>query len=113
MSSYWGYNNIVEYNRGREKRATRALSRVKHVVNSLIVNTVRPGWIANVVKSYKNDKLCTVIISELAINANNKPNFKFHHGILRYKNIIVVGSSTNLTQVLIQAFHTSKLGWPF
>lgn len=105
-----GYNYTVEYKKGRENRAADALSRIKYAVNSLLSSTVQPAWISDVVKSYKNDKKCSEIIAEIAINANSKPHFTFLNGVLRYKNKIVVGSSTTIRHDIIQAFHKSELG---
>lgn len=99
----------MEYKRGRENRAADALSRVKHSLQNLIASAAQPAWITDVVKSYKNDKKCSEIIAETAINATSKPHFTFKHGILRYKNKIVVGSNTSIRQDLIQAFHKSEL----
>lgn len=105
-----GYNYTIEYKKGRENKAADALSRVRQFVGSLTASSAVPLWITEVVKSYSLDTKYRDIIAELALDAQAHPQYTYKHGILRYKNKIVIGNNTSLRQDLIQTFHKSELG---
>lgn len=47
------------------------------------------------------DRKYKAIITELALDPQAHPNYTFQHGILRFKNEIVIGNNTSLRQDLI------------
>lgn len=105
-----GYNFTIEYKQGNKNRVADALSRVKYKLHSLIASSARPTWISEVVDSYQSGQKCKDLITQLATNANALPNYTFQHGVLGYKNIVLIGSSTQLKNKLMAALHNSKLG---
>lgn len=105
-----GYNYTIEYKKGGENKAVDALSRFKHMLSSLTASSAVPLWITEVVKSYSLDPKYKDIIAALAVDPQAHPNYTFKHGILRFKNKIVIGNNTTLRQDLIQTFHKSELG---
>lgn len=102
-TSYWSnsWATTTQLSKGRENRAADALSRVRHCLSSLAASSVVPLWITEVVKSYSMDRKYKAIITELALDPQAHPNYTFQHGILRFKNEIVIGNNTSLRQDLI------------
>ena len=105
-----GYNYMVEYKKGSENRVADALSRVKHNFLSLITSAVVPVWVTEVVKSYELDPKCLELIQQLTINPQSVLNYTFSNGVLRYKNKLMVGSTTELRTKLIEALNNSEIG---
>jgi hypothetical protein len=108
-----GYNCRIEYKRGKENRAADALSRrpTKEHIHS--ISTVVPLWITEVLSCYSEDPMCNKLDEQLRIHSAVVPNFTLHNGILRYKNMIYVGESSELRGQLIDSFHNSTLGGHF
>jgi hypothetical protein len=57
--------------------------------------------------------MCNKLDEQLRIHSAVVPNFTLHNGILRYKNMIYVGESSELRGQLIDSFHNSTLGGHF
>jgi ribosomal protein L21E len=50
------------------------------------------------------------LLQELTLKEDSHPNYKLTSGIIRYKNRIVIGASTDLQEKIFQTFHSSALG---
>jgi hypothetical protein len=50
------------------------------------------------------------LLQELATNPTAKPEYSLQAGILRYKNRIMVGATTDLKEKLFKSFHDSIFG---
>ena len=107
------FDYTIEYKQGKENLVADALSR-KHKntqeESCLAISTTVPSWITKVEKSYANDEKYTAIIQELAIKPASVPHYSLQSGILRYKNRICIGSSTDLKERLFSSFHSSAMG---
>ena len=107
------FDYTIEYKQGKENLVADALSR-KHKntqeESCLAISTDVPSWITEVEKSYANDEKYTAIIQELAIKPASVPHYSLQSGILRYKNRICIGSSTDLKERLFSSFHSSAMG---
>nr|ADB85290.1 putative retrotransposon protein [Phyllostachys edulis] len=105
-----GYNYKVEYKRGRENKATDALSRVRYNDQVVAISAVTPVWILEVLASYEGDEKCRDLITQISISPTAQPNYSLKNGILRYKGRLYIGSNTGLKRQLLVTFHDSALG---
>jgi hypothetical protein len=64
----------------------------------------------NVEQSYTSDEKCQQLLQELAIKPDSHPHFTLHSGVLRYKNKVVIGTSTDLKNRIFDSFHSSAFG---
>jgi hypothetical protein len=105
-----GYNYKIEYKKGKENKATNALSRrpQTELINAL--SSVVPLWIHDVQSSYVDDAKCRELEEQLHIKPDSVTNFTLTNGHIRYKGRLYIGSKTNLRRNLIQSFHCSALG---
>lgn len=104
----------IEYKKGKENAAADALSRrdtkeVEEKEKCYAITLVYPEWIEDVKSSYLNDAQYMKLVDGEELNEESS-NFSLGAGILRYKNRIYVGSTTNIRNKLIQAFHKSAFG---
>jgi hypothetical protein len=60
--------------------------------------------------SYVGDTKCVQLLQELALNPASHQHYTMKAGLLRYKNRIVIGATTDLKQKLFQTFHSSNFG---
>jgi hypothetical protein len=104
-----GYNYTVEYKKGKENKVADALSRMKHNLLTIFSCAAIPVWVTEVTKSYAEDTKCKELIQQLAVVPAFLPNHTFSKGLLRYKNKIYVGSTTDLRTKLITSLHNSEL----
>lgn len=93
--------------RARQQGAD-ALSRIQQV-NALTTTVIIPQWITDVVASYD---LILNARTGVSIRDSTQPQspYTLTGSILRYKDRIVVGSSTSLRDQLLSSFHDSVLG---
>ena len=71
---------------------------------------VIPTWTEDLRKSYQGDQDTHKILKKVATDNEDPPKFSTHQGLLKYKNKIYVGASTDFRQQLLQTFHSSALG---
>jgi hypothetical protein len=64
----------------------------------------------DVEKTYHQDEKCTQLLQELAIEPDCHANYTLQAGILRYKNRIVIGPTTDLKEKLFTSFHSLTFG---
>jgi hypothetical protein len=60
--------------------------------------------------TYREDDKCKQLLQEIAIKADSHPNYSLQSGILRYKNRIVIGSTSDLKERIFNSFHSSIFG---
>jgi hypothetical protein len=66
--------------------------------------------LTEVEKTYHQDEKCTQLLQELAVKPDSHPHYKLQANILRYKNRIVIGKTTDLKEKIFQSFHSSSFG---
>lgn len=104
------YDYKIEYKKSKENKAADALSQVPPNGQLFATTLIIPTLITNVVDSYATDTKCQELESQLRINSQAHPPYTLTRGILRYKNQILVGTSTDLRTRLQHSFHDSALG---
>jgi hypothetical protein len=100
-----GYNYRIEYKKGRENKATNALSRRPLTESVSALSTAIPLWVNDVQLSYVGDPKCKELEEQLHIKPDSAPNFTLTNGLIRYKGRLYVGSTIELRNNLIQSFH--------
>jgi hypothetical protein len=63
-----------------------------------------------VLDSYIEDTKCKELEEQLRISPSVVPNFTLINGIISYNGKILIGSTTDLRNRLIESFHNSALG---
>lgn len=86
-----GLTYQVQYKKGRENRATNALSRSWEESELSSITTVAPTWIEEAKQSYNSDTKTQQLIQELQ-GTNPLPNFKLTNGLIRYNGRLFIGS---------------------
>jgi hypothetical protein len=71
---------------------------------------VQHQWLQAVVQSYDSDPNALELLTRLAVDPAAAPPFTLTQGILRYKNKLWLGSSPDLQQQVLRAFHDSPVG---
>jgi hypothetical protein len=105
-----GYNYKIEYKKGKENKATDALSRRAHINNSMAITSAIPLWVNEELDSYIEDAKCREVDKQLRISPTVVPNFTMVNGLIRHKGKILGGSTTGLRKKLLDSFHNSVLG---
>jgi hypothetical protein len=107
------FDYSIEYKKGTDNTAADALSR-KYTdpmeEQCTTISATIPTWMTEVVDTYVNETKCTQLLQELAISATSNPKYTLTSGILRYKNRIVLGTATDLRDIIFNAFHSSIFG---
>jgi hypothetical protein len=85
-----------------------ALSRQEH--NILAISSATPAWIHDIEESYLQDTTFTTIIEQLLVNDQAIPDYSVHAGILRYKEKICIGASTDLRTKILSSLYSSAFG---
>jgi hypothetical protein len=102
------FDFTLEYKKGKENVVADALSRKQHT--SLAISAVTPTWITEVEQSYCQDTVCKLLLEQLLLDSQSKPNYSLNAGILRYKGKIYVGNVPPLKKKLLIALHSSAVG---
>lgn len=87
-----------------------AIFRVKLQILQFTSSFVHPTWGYETNASYATDKRCKDLITQLSIAKNDTPNYKYHQGILRYKNRVVAGDFFALRKTVMTSLQISELG---
>lgn len=73
------------------------------------VTTNSPSWLSEVTTSYHGDPLIEGVTKELLIKKDVRPDYQLKARILRYKGRLVIGTSRELTEKLIQRCHDTAI----
>lgn len=104
------FDYSIEYKKGKENKAADALSRRDTDGDKcLAITLVYPAWVEDVKNSYMGDEKYAMLVTGEELNEGAE-GFTLQSGLLRYKNRIYVGQSTDIRQRLLQSFHNSTFG---
>jgi hypothetical protein len=107
------FDYSIEYKKGTDNTTADALSRKHtepHADQCLAITASVPSWMSEIAETYSGDDKCTKLLQELAVNPTSQPHYTLTSGILRYKNRIVIGSTSDLKNRLFNSFHSSIFG---
>jgi hypothetical protein len=95
MARLMGLKFRIVYNKGTDNLAADALSRVAHLLTLQGTLVVQPGWIKEVINSYKTDKQAQDLLTQLAIHSPNAQGFVLEQGIIKH-HLIWIGNNSAL-----------------
>jgi hypothetical protein len=105
------FDYLIEYKEGSQNAVADALSRKDMAEETCVATSVVVlAWILDVEASYLGDSKCSSLLQELSINPANHPHYTLNAGIIRYKNRILIGDSTDLKDKLFQSLHSYAIG---
>jgi hypothetical protein len=107
------FDYTIEYKQGKVNSVADALSRkseLKIPQQVLSISAVIPQWMHDVEASYQEDPKCRELLQSLAINSDSHQHYSLQSGILRYKNRVVIGTSTDLRTKIFDSFCASIFG---
>jgi hypothetical protein len=111
-----GLNYKIVYKKGVENRGVDALSRNPYVEKlddhsaCYGLSVCQPKWLQQVLQSYEQDEYAQDLITKMTLDSFAVPHFTLQHGLLRYKNMIWIGSDSALHSELMSAFQASAVG---
>ena len=105
-----GLQYRIVYNKGSENGAADALSRLPKTETLFGISTCQPAWMENVLASYNYNPHTQKLLEQLAIRPDPKKRFTLAQGIIRFRERIWLGGSTELQQKIMAAFHDSPVG---
>lgn len=108
-----GLNYKICYKKGKENKAADALSRrdwTEMGEMNLLISTVVPTWVQEVLTSYEHDEAVKEMIRILLIDAVAKPHYSLQEGLLYYKGRLYIGQDSKLKDQLLNNAHNSALG---
>uniref|UniRef100_A0A453RBY7 Integrase catalytic domain-containing protein n=1 Tax=Aegilops tauschii subsp. strangulata TaxID=200361 RepID=A0A453RBY7_AEGTS len=105
-----GLHYCIKYRKGVDNSAANSLSRSNPEEILYIVTSCRPAWLEDVLASYNSNPHAQKLLEQLALREDPKKRFSLHQGLLRFRDLIWLGGSTELHQKIIAAFHDSPLG---
>lgn len=107
------FDYMIEHRKGITNSMADALSRKITAPDTKYCHSLSiaiPKWLSDVEAAYSEDSKCRPLLQELAVDPSCNPKYTLSSGIMRYKNRIMVGSSTDLRSKLFDAFHSSIFG---
>jgi hypothetical protein len=107
-----GLQYRICYRKGEENRAADALSRRLHDDSEQLatISTCQPSWLSEVRSSYESNPQATRWIQHLQQQPDAKGRFTLRDGILYFRKRIWLGGAPQVQQLIMHAFHASKLG---
>ena len=70
---------------------------------------VVPQWTEDVAKSYLGDQDSDKLLKKVAADTDQNPKFSLNKGLLKYKNMIYVGASTDFRKQLCRTCEKTML----
>lgn len=64
------------------------------------ITIIISAWYEKINKSYENDPKLTTILDEKSLNISSWPEFTLTDGVLRYKNMVIIGINGELKRRL-------------
>jgi hypothetical protein len=110
MAKLMGLQFKIVYHKGKENRATDALSRVGHLMGVTVVSAIQPQWIQEEINSYTTDEVAQQLLAKLAMHSPNEQGFSLNQGIIRKDSQIYIGGNSALNTKLIFVLHDSVVG---
>lgn len=110
VSKLLGFNYDIHYKKGSDNKVADALSRRVGTGECAAISTVTPMWMQQIFSTYIGDKYCQGILEAIAVDATTFPDYEVVGDILRFKGLVVVGSSTKLRQDIIKEMHNTAYG---
>ena len=105
------YDFDIVYKRGRENRATDALSRMpSHEILCLAISAVSSDLSQQKMSSYEGDLRVQKIIRELVADSQAHSNYTWERGQRKRKGRLIVGRNAELKSQIVALFHSSRLG---
>jgi hypothetical protein len=107
-----GLQYRICYRKGEENRAADALSRRLHDDSEQLatISTCQPSWLSEVRSNYESNPQATRWIQHLQQQPDAKGRFTLRDGILYFRKRIWLGGAPQVQQLIMHAFHASKLG---
>jgi hypothetical protein len=110
MAKLMGLQFKIVYHKGKENKATDALSRVGHLMGVTVVSAIQPQWIQEVINSYTTDEVAQQLLAKLAMHSPDEQGFSLNQGIIRKDSQIYIGGNSALNTKLIFVLHDSVVG---
>ena len=105
------YDFEVVYKRGKENRATNALSRIPNQgLSCMVLSSVSSDLYQQVLSFCDHDERVQKMLQKLQQNPQSHKNFTYSQGQLKKKGRIVVRNDETVQKTLLKLFHTSGLG---
>ncbi|XP_071902780.1 uncharacterized protein [Coffea arabica] len=105
------YDYEIQFKRGRENVVADALSRRgKDTHEFSAISMIKPVWITDLAGSYEQDPKVKELLTALAINGTEMPEYSYNGGAIKYRGRVYVGAFTSLRQQLIACMHMSAVG---
>lgn len=92
-----GLQYRITYKKGVDNRATDALSRVTPLETAMVVTSVQPAWLDDILASYNANPQAQRLLEQLAIRPDPKGRFSLVQGILRFRGAYLAGRQHILT----------------
>lgn len=110
VSKFLGYDFEIQYRPGLENKAADALSRMPS--NGQFAALTAPTLLdVEVIKrEVATDPYLAMIIKELEGGESEGSKFSYSHGILKYKNRLVLSKQSSLIPAILQLYHDSVVG---
>jgi hypothetical protein len=105
-----GLQYKILYKKGVENGAADALSRRRHPEQILAISSIKHQWLDAVVLSYQADSDAMKLLSQLATQPDSILQYSLVQGVIRYKGCVWLGSSKDIQQQVLTAFHASPMG---
>jgi len=94
-----------------ENCAADALSRHPAPPTQLMhISSVVPQWLTSVVDSYSAHSQAQELLQQLSLSTHPVGHYSLHQGVIKYKNMIWLGASSDLQSQVYQALHASAVG---
>lgn len=102
------FDYTIEYKKGKENIAADALSR--RDVKCHAITVAVPEWMEDIKLSYVQDPDSGKLLSKIAKDVSDPPQYSVKDGIIRHGAKIYVGATTNMRLTLLENFYQSALG---
>lgn len=105
-----GHNYTVEYKKGKENKATDALSRQFEQEESehklqVIATNIQSRWVEEVKSIYEGDEKAQQRMTQIVLTPELDGDCPLKDGIIRYKGKIWIGATNNIRQRIMETIH--------
>ena len=105
----WLWNHVKK---GKQNVVSDALSRKDEDVEALLysISIIQPNRIAESRDEWKNDEEIWTFIQKLQQDPSASNTFRWKDDMLRYKDRVYLGKSSQLNKKVLSEFHSSSIG---